>query len=220
MSENSAEEIFRILREEHEKRLEDGDYFTLDHRESALSSLELTAELLPRTRSDVAIWKWVILSTHDALFQAITGALAGHNTLNHLYKKGRQIMLKSWNNDGNHTETEFSKEQVKEISHVAGFAELWDRTKDSDMMHRAPITVTDTEDRRIKDLNSFRGDMLHPDVSVHLFITHGLPEMIDTAATICANLLTTHPSHCIHFKDSQRKRLEKALLVCQNFLKA
>ncbi|MCH8863073.1 MAG: hypothetical protein IID51_11250 [Proteobacteria bacterium] len=204
---NGPEEIINILGAYNRNPAEIRDYFSLDHRESALQSLESLENSLGQVFRKSGNWKWVIIKIHDALFQAITGALSGHNELNHLRTGGRKKKLKILQCRNKKARQELINGAGKSICQVAGFDELWKRACGKDWMHGQCLEPNPQQTKEVEEVMHLRNYLIHPDASVHSIWIPMLPSYVRTAIDFTTSLLRHHPYHVTHFSESQRERL-------------
>ena len=125
-----------------------------DERLDAVASLEILAELLPRTLSIPHLWKWVLLSLHNALQGFMVLALQGTNALAVLTEETARAWMEAYEADTVPTKR----------PRLDKFMALYDKIKSDAMLTLAHsrIFVPSTEqDGNVERLNSDRNSFVH-----------------------------------------------------------
>ncbi len=128
--------------------------FETDEYQDAIVSLELVAELLPKTLSNVHVWKWVVIALHNALQGFMVLALKGSDNLRPLTNKSAQGWLEAYERgDGSYPERRLD-----------WFPSLHEKIK-SDAMemytNSKSFVPVNNQETSIEKLNELRGNFVH-----------------------------------------------------------
>ena len=125
-----------------------------DERLDAVASLEILAELIPRTLSIPHLWKWVLLSLHSAMQGFMVLALQGTNALAVLTKETAQAWMEAYEDD-----TLPAKRR-----RLDKFLALYEKIKSDAMLtlaHSKVFVPSPEQDANVERLNSDRNSFVH-----------------------------------------------------------
>jgi hypothetical protein len=125
-----------------------------DERLDAVASLEILAELLPRTLSIPHLWKWVLLSLHSALQGFMVLALQGTNALAVLTEETARAWMEAYEADSLPTKRR----------RLDKFLALYEKIKSDAMLtlaHSKVFVPSPEQDANVVTLNSDRNSFVH-----------------------------------------------------------
>ena len=153
------------------------EYLRTSEQEEAVRSLEWAATQAKLIEGDPYLWKWVIISLHNASQGFMVLALWNGNGLLSMTDKVAEKWLNAHQNG-----TPYPKDRLDE------FLNLYRKSKDPanfNYLGSAPFSGASQHDASFKDLNEFRNEFIHFTPKGWSLLLHGLPEMtLDVLALV------------------------------------
>jgi len=103
-----------------------------DETKEAISALEMLAETASSLNTDIYHWKWVIISTHNALQSFMVLALRGGNVLLTLKDKNAVQWSRAYRKGGRYPDKKLDS-----------FLGLYEKIKSSRMLFYTPASLPD-----------------------------------------------------------------------------
>lgn len=173
-----------------------------DETKEAISALEMLAEAAPSLTTDFYRWKWVIISTHNALQGFMVLALRHGNGLLALKDEIAAQWLKAYREGGQYP-----------VEKLDNFLNLYKKVKSDRMLcygHSKKFIATPDHNRSVKKLNELRNEFIH-------FVPKGWSLELTGLPGICLHCLEVieflgwESGNIIFYEDVQEKRAMSAL---------
>jgi len=180
-----------------------------DETEEAISGLEMLAETAPSLIADPYRWKWVIISTHNALQGFMVLALRHGNGLLALKDEIAAQWLKAYREGGKYP-----------VEKLDNFLNLYKKVKSDRMLcygHSEKFKATPNHNRSVKKLNELRNEFIHFVPKGWSLELTGLPEIcLDCLDVI--EFLGWESGNIIFYEEVQQKRAMSALKEAKKVL--
>ena len=148
-----------------------------DEVQDALASLELVAETLPRTMSTIHLWKWVVISLHNALQGFMVLALKGPDGLRPLTEKSSTEWMEAYTK-GNVPYPE---------PRLDWFPNLYTKVKSDTMKiygHSREFSPSGTQEQSVERLNELRRGFVHFTPKLLALDVSVFPRMVADIASV------------------------------------
>lgn len=180
-----------------------------DETEEAISALEMLAEIVPSLIEDTYRWKWVIISTHNALQGFMVLALRHGNGLLALKDEIAAQWLKAYREGGEYP-----------IEKLDNFLNLYEKIKSDRMLcyvHSRKFEATPDHDRAVKKLNKLRNEFVHFSPKGWSLKLTGLPEICLRCLEVI-EFLGWESGNIIWYEEAQQRRAMSALKKAKEVL--
>jgi len=180
-----------------------------DETEEAISSLEMLAETAPSLVLDTYRWKWVFISTHNALQGFMVLALRHGNGLLALKDEIAAQWQKAYREGGKYP-----------VEKLDNFTNLYKKVKSVRMMcyvHSRKFKATQDHNRAVKKLNELRNDFIHFVPKGWSLELTGLPEICLRCLEVI-EFLGWESGNIILNEEVQQRRAMLALKKAKNVL--
>ena len=148
-----------------------------DEYRDAIVSLQLVSELLPRVRASQYLWKWIVISMHNALQGFMVLALKGTDSLRVLTEKNARKWLEAYKRgDGSYPKPRMDL-----------FPKLYDKVKSDAMMIYGisrKLEPSESQDESAARLIDLRNGFVHFTPKLLSLDITGLPIVIRDVAEI------------------------------------
>jgi hypothetical protein len=183
-------------------------WLRMDEREDAIVAIEHAADTALTVAEKPLNWKWVIISTHNALQGALVCTLSGTAGFGALKKQSRKEMLRWYEAFRSDPNAPYPEDWLEAPLTLYGWAKDASRMGD---LGGSPLRTTAGQDDDVKFLNELRRDFMHFTPKSWSLEEAGLPRMVLNAADIVRQLLLQHPVNACRLDDDQKARVEGAI---------
>lgn len=173
-----------------------------DKTKEAISALEMLAETASSLNTDIYRWKWVIITTHNALQGFMVLALWGGNGLLALRDKIAAQWLRAYTEGGKYPDEKLDR-----------FLNLYKKIKSERMLfyrHSRKFDPTPDHDWAVEKLNKLRNKFIH-------FVPKGLCLELTGLPGICLRCLEVieflgwKSGNIVFYEEDQKERAMSAL---------
>lgn len=150
------------------------EYIETDLATDTLCSLQMVEWALKETKTNIQMWKWVILGVHSALQSAMVAHLSGTAQLGANTSRNAGEWLENWNKGGDGTSPE---------PFLASASVLFERVANPKIRIEGTlgdvVSISDDEKISFDRLNKLRDQLTHFKSLTHLIEIQGIPKIVN-----------------------------------------